>query len=110
MNAEIVERLTRTYQGDDAINLMRGNVVLLRALADFIVLRHNHPEVMQAMEEPVLNMARAVKATKDDAELLEATTPSFHEYVRRLADSVNEVTEILGPGWAKDLSRKKPKP
>lgn len=110
MNAEIVERLTRTYQGDDAINLMRGNVVLLRALADFVVLRHAHPEVMRTMEDAMVKMARAVKDTDDDAKLLLAATPSFREYARQMAESVNKVTEILGSGWAKDLVSESPKP
>jgi hypothetical protein len=107
MNAEIVERLARTFQTDDAVKLMHGNVVLLRALADFVVLRHAHPEAMAPMEEAMLKMARAIKET-DDTEIFQAAKPSFHEYVSELTASVNRVTDLLGPGWAKDMAKPKP--
>lgn len=101
LNAEIVERLSRTLEGDDAVKLMRSNTVLLRALADFVVLRHEHPDAMGPMEGAMIRLARAVKETRDDENVFEASAPSFHDYAIELTAAVERVTEILGPGWAK---------
>ncbi|MDT0137749.1 Arc family DNA-binding protein [Acidovorax sp. PRC11] len=112
MNAEIVERLSRSYQSDDTIRLLRGNIELLRTLANFITLRHNHPEVMAPMEGAMLKMARAVQATEDESKLRTAIEPSMREYTAGLEAFLDRVNEMLGPGWAKELpeSSRKPKP
>lgn len=100
INAEIVDRLTRTFQGDDTAKLVRTNTVLLRALADFVVLRHDHPEVMATMEEPVLRMARAVKETQDDLQIMKNAQPGFLGWIEGLTGALNRATDLMGPGWA----------
>ncbi|WGT64772.1 hypothetical protein [Variovorax paradoxus] len=103
LNAEIVDRLSRTFQGDDTAKLMRSNTVLLRALADFVLLRHKHPEVMVTMEEPILSMAQAVKETKDDTLIMKSAEPGYLGYIDALVQVLEQVTEQLGPGWAKKI-------
>lgn len=110
MNAEIVERLSRSYQADDTVQLLRGNIELLRTLANFMTLRHDHPEIMAPMEESMLKMARAVQATKSERELRAATEPAVQEYTQGLTEMVEKINEILGAGWAKDLQRKDHQP
>jgi hypothetical protein len=110
MNAEIVARLSNSFQSDPIDTLARGNTVLLRTLADFVVLRHKHPEVMAHMEKTMVKMALAVKGEDDDTKLTGAADPWMEEYVLGLVDSVNKATEVLGPGWAKDVSSAKPSP
>ena len=46
MNAEIIARLSHSFQTDPTATLTQSNNVLLRTLADFVLLRHDHPEVM----------------------------------------------------------------
>lgn len=100
LNAEIVERLSRSFHGDDTTKLMRSNTVLLRAMADFVMLRHHHPEAMAAMEEPILRMAKAVKETPNDAEVMQNANLGLVDYIRALTDALEQVTQQLGPGWA----------
>jgi hypothetical protein len=108
MNAEIVARLSRSFQDDSIVTSTQDNTVLLRTLADFVVLRHNHPEVMASMEKSMVKMALAVRQADDDTKLIEVAGPWLHEYVLGLVDSVSKVTEILGPGWGKDVLEVKP--
>ncbi len=109
-NAEIVARLQASLEATPSIKLKGSDKVLLRALADFVVLRHNHPEVMASMEDSMVKMARAIKEADDGTNLLEAAGPWLKEYVVGLADSVNKVTELLGPGWGNELTSGKPAP
>lgn len=108
MNAEIVARLEESFSGAPGATSTRGNEVLLRAMADFVVLRHSHPEVMASMEESMVKMARSIKGADDDTKLMEVAGPWLKEYAFELADAVNQVTELLGPGWAKEVTSGKP--
>lgn len=108
MNAEIVDRLSRTFSGDDTAKLARTNTVLLRTLADFVLLRHRHPEVMAAMEDPVLRMASAVKETQDDAEIMKNARPGFLGYIEGLTDALNRANALMGSGWAGRKGAEKP--
>ena len=101
INAEIVDRLTRTVEGDDTAKLVRTNTVLLRAMADFVVMRHNHPEVMATIEGPILRMAQAVKETQDDAQIMKNAQPGFLGWIEAMTETLNRATDLMGPGWAK---------
>lgn len=108
MNAEIVERLSSSLQGDERLTLMRSDRVLLRALADFVLLRNRHPELMAGpMESAILGMASAIKAAGDIDGLFAVAEPSFIQYVRALTASVERLNDQLGPGWAKPKSENK---
>jgi len=98
LNAEIVERLTRSYQADDSFP---ESVAILRAMATFLTMRHDHPDVMAPMEESMLELARSIRGTPEDSKILDAAEPSLHKYVEALVASVERITELLGPGWAK---------
>lgn len=100
LHAELLHRLESSYKDDDTIKLLKNNVVLLRTLASFVLLQHNHPEVMEPMRESMISMAKAIKETDDDAKVLAAAKPSFLKYVEGLVQSVERVTELLGEGWA----------
>lgn len=104
LNAEIVERLDRTFAGDETVKLMRGNTALLRALADFMLNSKKHPEAWAPMEESMLKVARVIQETEGDANLMDAATPAFSEYAMTVVGAINRVTEVLGEGWAKRLS------
>lgn len=104
-NAELIDRLSSTFEQDTTIKLLRGNMVLLRALADFVVLRHNHPDVAAPMEEHIIKMANAIKTTADETELAKATREPLTDYMMSLVAAVNKVNELLGPGWAKKSSQ-----
>ena len=56
------------------------------------------------MEEPILSMARAVKETPDDTQIMKSAQPGFIGYVGALAQAVQQITKQLGPGWAKPKS------
>ncbi|ATA55197.1 hypothetical protein CKY39_19750 [Variovorax boronicumulans] len=105
-NAELVDRVGKSFENDLTVKLLRGNVILLRTLANFVSIRHNHPEVGESLEAPMLDLAKAVKATDDDTKLAAAGAPALTEYINRLIGSVEEVTAILGPGWAKSLPQR----
>lgn len=109
-NAEIVARLQASLEATPSIKLKGSDKVLLRALADFIVLRYNHPEVMASMEESMVKMACAIKEADDGTNLLEVAKPWLKEYVVGVADSVNKITELLGPGWGNELTSGNPAP
>ncbi|SFU99329.1 Arc-like DNA binding domain-containing protein [Paenacidovorax caeni] len=110
-NAELIERLSSTFEQESTNKLLRGNLVLLRALADFVVLRHNHPEVMAPMEDSIIKMAQAIKETEDETKLAKAAAEPLTEYIERLAGALEQVNRLLGPGWAKNLPQnQKPKP
>ena len=59
------------------------------------------------MEKTMVQMALAVKEADDDTKLIEVADPWLQEYAHKLVDSLNKVTEILGPGWAKDMASTK---
>ena len=110
MNAEIIARLSHSFQTDPTATLTQSNNVLLRTLADFVLLRHDHPEVMGPMEKTMLKMALAVKGEDEDKKLIDVAGPWLNEYVLKLVASVEKATEILGPGWAKHLVSSKSSP
>lgn len=103
LNAEIVERLDRTIVGDETVTLMRGNTALLRALADFMLNSKEHPEAWAPMEDTMLKVARVIRDTEGDANLMDAATPAFSEYAMSVVQAVNRVNDVLGEGWAKRL-------
>jgi len=98
LNAEIVERLTRSYQADDSFP---ESTAILRTMATYLAMRHDHPEVMAPMETSMLELARSIRRTPEDEKLFDATAPSIAEYVGHLVAAVDRVTALLGPGWAK---------
>lgn len=99
MNAEIIERLSHTQHDEETVKILRNNTVLLRTLANFVLLQHKHPDVMKPMEEAIISMAQSIKNTEDDTQLLAVSKKSFIEYVDLLTEQVNKITDILGPGW-----------
>ncbi|MGB3069791.1 MAG: toxin-antitoxin system HicB family antitoxin [Ottowia sp.] len=105
-NAEIIERLSRTFKDEETLSLMRANMALLRMLADYVTLRAAHPQVTDFLQEPILKMARTIQEMEGEGDLLEATKEPLVEYVKKLTGAVDKVTEILGEGWAKDLPGK----
>lgn len=105
-NAELIDRLSSTFDQESTVKLLRGNMVLLRTLADFVVMRRDHPEVMRPMEVSIVKMAEAIKATDGDEKFTEAARAPFVEYVRGLTEALDQANALMGEGWAKDLPRK----
>lgn len=99
MNAEIIERLSRAQHDEDTVKILRNNTVLLRTLANFVLLQHKHPEVMKPMEEAIISMSQSIKNAEDDTQILAASKESFLAYIELLTEQVNKITDILGPGW-----------
>lgn len=99
MNAEIIERLSRTQHDEETVKILRNNTVLLRTLANFVLLQNKAPEAMEPMQEAIVSMSQAIKNTEDDTQLLSASKKSFLEYIELLTEQVNKITDLLGPGW-----------
>ncbi|GAB2731665.1 Arc family DNA-binding protein [Comamonas sediminis] len=100
-NAELIERLSRSFRDDQTIELAKSNMATLRMLSSFMSLHLDRPDMVEPMAGAMKKMAEAVLKSKESDNTMLVVAPLMDEYADGLRRVVEKANEVFGPGWAK---------